>query len=93
MTAEMETGIEGIDLHPAISSLFLPSVKQVPRGDGFCLPKEWINGSSRGGSGCTLEPAEWCAPLGRIEAAEVVLTLGEEKVPAPQVEWREDWVR
>lgn len=55
----------------------------MPRGDGFCLPKEWINDSGRGGSGCTLEPAEWCAPLGRIEAAEVVLTLGEEKVPVP----------
>lgn len=55
----------------------------MPRGDGFCLPKEWINGSSGGGSGCTLEPAEWCTPLGRIEAAEVVLTLGEEKVPVP----------
>lgn len=45
MTAEMEKGIEGIDSRPAISSLFLPSVKQVLRGDGFCLLKEWINGS------------------------------------------------
>lgn len=49
MTAEMEKGIEGIDPRPAISSLFLPSVKLVPRGDGFCLPKEWINGGGRGG--------------------------------------------
>lgn len=48
-----ESGIEGIDLRPTISSLFLPSVKQVPRGDGLCLQKEWINGSCKemGGGG------------------------------------------
>lgn len=79
MTAEMERGIEGIDPRPAIPSLFLPSVKQVPRGDGFCLPKEWINGSRRGGSGCALDLAEWCSPLGRMEVAEVLLTRLQEK--------------
>lgn len=67
MTAEMETRIKDIDLHPTISSMFLPSVKQVPRGDGLCLPKQWINGSRRAekrGSGSTLDPATWCSPLG-----------------------------
>lgn len=61
MTAEMDNGIEGIDPQPAISSLFLPSVKQVPRGDGFCLQREWINGSRRereGRSGLAMDPAE-----------------------------------
>lgn len=78
MTAEMETKIEGIDPHSTTSSLFLPSVKQVPRGDGLCLPKEWINGrlrvSAGGFSGCTLDPAKWCSPLGRMEVMDAVLT-------------------
>ncbi|KAK5912136.1 hypothetical protein CesoFtcFv8_002037 [Champsocephalus esox] len=74
----MEKGIEGIDRRPAISSLFLPSVKQVPMGDGFCLPKEWINGGRRGGSGCALDPAEWRSALGRMEVAEGLLTRLQE---------------
>lgn len=71
MTAVMEKGIEGIDPRPAISSLFLPSVKQVPRGDGFCLPKEWINGSGRGRGrpGFALDPAECGSPLSGSEVA------------------------
>lgn len=32
MTAEMDNGIEAIDPQSAISSLFLPSVTQVPGG-------------------------------------------------------------
>jgi len=79
MAAEMEKGIEGIDPRPAISSPFLPSVKQVPRGDGFLLPKEWINGGRTGGSGCALDPAEWCSPLGGMEVADVLLTRLQEK--------------
>lgn len=51
MTAEMNNGIEGIDPHAAILSLFLPSVKQVSRGDGFCLQKKRINGSCKEGVG------------------------------------------
>lgn len=35
----------------AILSLFLPSVKQGPRGDGFCLRKKRINGSCKEGVG------------------------------------------
>ncbi|KAK5872118.1 hypothetical protein PBY51_012848 [Eleginops maclovinus] len=75
----MEKGIEGIDRRPAISSLFLPSVKKVPRGDGFGQPMEWINGSRRGGFGCALDPAEWCSALGSMEVAEGLLTGLQEK--------------
>lgn len=80
MTAEMDNGIEGIDPHPTISSLFLPSVKQVPRGDGFSRQKEWINGSRKAGRegegkcGPATDPAEWRSPLGRMEVAGVLLT-------------------
>lgn len=49
MAAEMDNRIEGIDRRPTISSLFLPSVKQVPRGDGFSRQTEWINGKSEKG--------------------------------------------
>lgn len=45
----MNNEIEGIDPQFAIPSLFLPPVKQVPRGDGFCLQKKWINGSYKEG--------------------------------------------
>lgn len=48
MIAVMEEGIEGIDPRRAASSLFLASVKPVPKGDGFRLPEEWINGGRIG---------------------------------------------
>lgn len=89
MTAEMEKGIEGIDPRPAISSLFLPSVKQVPRGDGFCLPKEWINGGRREGVWLRPGPSWVVLSSGQNGGGRGVIDKapGGEEVPMPQVEW------
>lgn len=54
-TAETDNGIKGIDPQFAISSPFLPSVKQLPRGDGFHLQKKWINGSCKEGVAVVVE--------------------------------------
>lgn len=54
-TAETDNGIKGIDPQFAISSPFLASVKQLPRGDGFHLQKKWINGSCKEGVAVVVE--------------------------------------
>ena len=44
-----QKAIETIDPRLAISFLFLPSVKEVPRGDGSRLPRSGLMEERRGG--------------------------------------------
>lgn len=97
MTAEMETKIEGIDPHSTTSSLFLPSVHQVPRGDGLCLPKEWINGRQRaggvvGGLWLHLGPSQVVFSSGQNggNRCGIDKVPGEDKVPMPCLDRRAD---
>lgn len=94
MTPEMDNGIEGIDPQPTISSLFLPSVKQVPRGDGFSRQKEWINGSRKAGREVWpgYGPGRVAFSSGQNGGGGSVIdkTLGGETLARPRVDCRED---
>lgn len=100
ITAEMDNGIKGIDPLPAISSPFLPSVKQVPKGDGFCLQKKWINGRQgqreRGRERLAARsgPSRVVFSSGQNGGGSIIdKAPGGEELPKPQVDCREDWER
>lgn len=54
-------GIEAIDPNLAISMAFLPYVKPLLEGDGFCRQEQWINGGE-----VTVGSSAVAIPLGRL---------------------------